>query len=402
MSIESALDGLRVIELGQMVSGPFCGALLADMGAEVIKLELPGRGDISRDSLPKQDGVSTYFITFNRSKKGISVDLKTAEGKEILRRLICWADVLIENFRPGVMQRLGFSYEEAKKINPKLIYASISGFGQSGAYADRACFDPIAQAMSGMMSVTGSDHGEMVRCGASIADIMAGQNAATAILAALEYRRKSGKGQWIDVSLMDACIVALSSMNQVYLTTGRSPSPKGNAFEASAPGNSYPTADGVIVISAGQNGEWKKLANALEHPEWLEDERFLTVDLRVKNREELDSLISQETVRYTTEQLMEILLKAKLPAAPVRSIEQVVSDPYFSDTRKMFDEVEHPQIGKVRITNQNIKMSETGPYIRGCAPTLGQHNESVLRQIGYTGEEIKKLEELFVLYKEDI
>jgi CoA:oxalate CoA-transferase len=396
MTRGSALARLKVIDLGQMVAAPFCAALLADMGADVIKVERPGRGDISRNSLPKQDGVSTYFIAFNHSKRGIAIDLKSEEGKEILRKLILEADVLIENFRPGVMKRLGFSYEDTKKLNPRLIYASISGFGQTGTYAEWACFDPIAQAMSGMMSVTGSENGEMVRCGASIADIMAGQNAAIAILAALEHRHKSGQGQWIDVSLMDSCIVALSSMNQVYFTTGKVPVPKGNCVEFGAPSNSYPTSDGYVVISVGQN-TWGRFTNALNHPEWFEDERFATNDLRMQNRRELDELISIETRRYTSAQLVDILHAAKLPAAPVLRIDQVVSDPFFSDTRDMFTEVNHPQIGTVRITNPGIKMSETNPYVRGCAPLLGQHNEQVLKELGYSESDIQTLKEHKVL-----
>lgn len=400
MAFGSALEGLRVIDLGQMIAGPLCASMLGDMGADVIKVEAPGKGDISRDSLPKQDGVSTYFIAFNRSKRGICLNLKTPEGKEILKKLIVEADVLIENFRPGVMDRLGFSYEVVHRINPQIIYASISGFGQAGEYAHRACFDPIAQAISGMMSVTGSEHGEKVRCGASIADIMAAQNAVCGILAALQYRQKSGVGQWIDVSLIDSCIVALSSMNQFYLTTGTIPAPKGNRFEASAPGNSYPTSNGILVISAGQNSEWAKLAHVLGHEEWLEDNRFSTVDLRVQNRELLDSLISAETVKFNTDMLLTLLLDIGLPAGPVQNVKQVIDDPYFSDVRNMFPCVEHPKIGTVQITNQGIKMSETNPYVRSCAPTLGQHNVEVLLSLGYSNEDIDVLTSSGVIFAE--
>lgn len=393
MNRGSALEGLKVLDLGRMVAGPFCASLLADMGADVIKIESPGKGDMSRDSLPKQDGVSTYFITFNRSKRGMTLNLKSEEGKEILRRLIRQSDVLIENFRPGVMKRLGFSYEETAELNPRLIYASISGFGQEGPYAERACFDPIAQAMSGLMSVTGSTGGENVRCGASIADIMAGQNAATAILAALHYRERTGKGQWIDIALMDACITALSSMNQIYLTTGRVPQAKGNTFEASAPGNSYPASDGVLVISAGQNSEWHKLCGVLGHPEWAEDPRFKTVDGRVAHRQELDAAIAAETSRRTVRELLDALLAVGLPAAPVLHVDDVISDPHFRDVRQMFADVEHPELGAVRITNQCIKMSETSPYIRACAPVLGQHNRAILRELGYGDQDILHMEQ---------
>lgn len=387
----SALKGLKVIDMGQMVAAPFCTSIMADMGADVIKVESP-TGDIARNALPKKEGVSTYFINFNRSKRGITLNLKTPEGKEVLRRLIREADVLVENFRPGVMTRLGFSYEEVSQWNPRLIYASISGFGQLGDYAGRACFDPIAQAISGMMSVTGSTGGEFVRCGASIADVLAGQNALIGILAALRYREQTGLGQYIDVALTDSCIVALGSMNQIYFTNGTIPVPRGNTFEATAPGNTYPTRDGMVAISAGHAREWPKLARVLGKEEWIEDPQFATVDARVKNRLKLDGLISAETSRLTNQELLDRLLEAGLPAAPILNVAQVAQDPHFRDTRRMYADVEDPRIGSVRITNQGIKMTRTNPHIRGCAPTLGQHTRQILSQLGYSPEQQDQLQ----------
>lgn len=388
----SALKGLKVIDMGQMVAAPFCTSIMADMGAEVIKVESP-TGDISRNTLPKKDGVSTYYINFNRSKQGITLNLKTEAGREVLRKLIREADVLVENFRPGVMERLGFSYETAAAINPRLIFASISGYGQHGVYANRACFDPIAQAISGMMSVTGSTGGENVRCGASIADILAGQNALIAILAALRYRELTGQGQYIDIALTDSCIVALSSMNQIWFTNGKIPGQRGNTFEATAPGNTYPTKNGMVAISAGHAREWPKLAAVLDRREWIDDPRFATVEARVENRDELDALIDEVTLTMTQEELMEKLLAVGLPAAPIRNVAQVAEDPHFRDERKMYADVVHPQIGTVRITNQGVKMSKTNPYVRGCAPTLGQHTDAVLQRLGYTPEQIRAMRE---------
>lgn len=388
----SALKGLKVIDMGQMIAAPFCTAIMADMGADVIKIESK-TGDISRQSLPKVDGISTYYITFNRSKRGMAINLKTEKGKEVLRKLIKDADVLVENFRPGVMERLGFSYDEVSALNPRIVYASISGFGQKGKYANRACFDPIAQAYSGLMSVTGPKDGPNCRCGASITDIMAGQNALIAILAALYERNTSGKGQYIDIALVDAGIVAMSSLNAVYNTEGRVPGPHGNSFDATAPGNTYPTKDGIISISAGQSREWPKFAQAIGHPEWITDDRFSAIEARVANRDLLDHLIAQETRTYTTNDLMDKLLAVALPCAPIYSIRDVAHDPQFVEERKMFTDVEEPHIGKVRITNQGIKMSRTNPYVRSCAPELGQDNESILHQLGYSDQDIEEMKE---------
>ena len=233
-SKSGALSGLKVLDLGRMVAGPYCSMLLAAMGAEVIKIEAPGSGDMARVNLPMQNGVSTYFVAYNCNKDDLTLDLKSAEGKEILRKLIMQADVLVENFRPGVMKRLGFDYDAVHQMNPRLVYASISGYGQEGELATRAAFDPVAQAMAGMVSITGTDAAHSVRCGASVADILAGQNAAVAVLGALMYREKSGCGQHIDISLVDSCISAMASVNQIYLSTGKIPAPLGNGFEASA------------------------------------------------------------------------------------------------------------------------------------------------------------------------
>lgn len=385
---KGALCGIKVLDLGQMVAAPYCAMMLANMGAKVIKIEKPGVGDISRENIPQKDGISTYYIAYNNSKSGMCIDLRSQKGKQILTSLIKEADVLIENFRPGVMERLGFGYKQVAGMNKRIVYASISGYGQDGDYAQRASFDPIAQAVSGMLSVTGEAKGSGVRCGASIADALAGQNAAFAILAALMHREKSGKGQWIDIALADSCISALASINQVYLTTGKIPSPMGNGFEASAPGNCYPAKDGDVMILAGTNREWKRLAMAFQHPEWLQDERFLNAAGRAENRDVIDRMIREQTIQYTVQDLMKMLLEQKLPASEVRNIAQVVNDPHFSEKREMFVDVDHPVLGPVKVTNLPIHMSDTQPYIRKCAPSLGQDTEKILGRLGYKGEDI--------------
>lgn len=394
----SALKGMKVLNLGQVIAGPLAGSMLADMGADVIKIEAPGTGDLARNMIPKKDGISTYFVVFNRGQRGVTLDLKKPEGKEVLKRMIKDADVLIENFRPGVMKRLGFSYEEVRAVNPRIIYASISGYGQEGEYAGRACFDPVAQAMSGLMSVTGPADGECVRCGASIGDVLAAQNTVIAILAAAEYRRISGEGQQIDIALLDSCITALSSINQIYFTTGRVPKNLGNFFEASAPGNTYPTKGGEkLMISAGQANAWPKFAHALGHDEWTGMPEFARVEDRVKNRTMLDGMIGEETVKYEKEELLKILLDLKIAAASVMTVADVANDPHFRDQRKMYADVSHPQLGPVRITGQAVRMSETNPYVRGCSPLLGEHNDQVYREYGYTEQEIETLRDKGVM-----
>lgn len=390
----SALSNLKVLDLGRVIAGPLASSILADMGADVIKIEDPGTGDLARNMMPKKDGISTYFVMFNRGQRGVTLNLKSTQGKAILTKMIESADVLIENFRPGVMQRLGFSYEEVEKINPRIIYASVSGYGQEGVYSGRALLDPVAQAMSGLMSVTGPAGGEQVRCGASVCDVLAAQNTVIAILAALEYRRTSGHGQRIDVSLIDSAIFALASINQIYFTTGKVPQNLGNFFEASAPGNTYPTKDGQkLMISAGQATMWPKFAHALGHDEWLEMPEFKRVEDRVKNRQLLDTVVAEATAHFTKDELIEKMVEAKIAAGPVMTVADVANDPHFRDVRNMYSDVEHPQLGTVRITNQAIHMSETNPYVRGCSPLLGQHNVEVYQEFGYTETEIEQMRE---------
>lgn len=390
----SALSNLKVLDLGRVIAGPLASSILADMGADVIKIEDPGTGDLARNMMPKKDGISTYFVMFNRGQRGVTLNLKSTQGKAILTKMIESADVLIENFRPGVMQRLGFSYEEVEKINPRIIYASVSGYGQEGVYSGRALLDPVAQAMSGLMSVTGPAGGEQVRCGASVCDVLAAQNTVIAILAALEYRRTSGHGQRIDVSLIDSAIFALASINQIYFTTGKVPQNLGNFFEASAPGNTYPTKDGQkLMISAGQATMWPKFAHALGHDEWLEMPEFKRVEDRVKNRQLLDTVVAEATAHFTKDELIEKMVEAKIAAGPVMTVADVANNPHFRDVRNMYSDVEHPQLGTVRITNQAIHMSETNPYVRGCSPLLGQHNVEVYQEYGYTETEIEQMRE---------
>ncbi|MCW2306346.1 CaiB/BaiF CoA transferase family protein [Rhodobium gokarnense] len=383
----SALSGLKVLDMGRVLAGPACTALLADLGADVIKLETPGVGDDSRINLPKQNGQSTYFVNFNRSKKGITLNLK--KGKDVFLRLIKEVDVLVENFRPGVMKKLGLDYETLREINPGLIYAAVSGFGQTGPYSQRAGFDPVAQALSGMMSITGYPDRPPVRCGSSVADVMAGMNATIGILAALQHRHATGRGQFIDASLVEAAIVGMASVNQVYLTTGVVPQRQGNGYTACAPGGCYHAIGGEVALLAMGEVAWEKLCNIIGRPELLQRPEFANNDERVKNKPELDRLIDEATSTIPIDDLVERLLAAKMPVSPIYNIAQVAEDPHLAGDRKVFTEVDHPTIGKVRITNQPFKMSETNPHVRGPSPSLGEHNQAVYRALGYSDKEIE-------------
>ncbi|UUX35083.1 CaiB/BaiF CoA transferase family protein [Fundicoccus culcitae] len=382
----SALEGLKVLDLGRVIAAPFAAAMLADLGADVIKIEMPQGGDNARDNLPMKDGESTYFIQFNRSKRGMTLDMK--KGRDILVKLVEKADVVLENFRPGVMEKLGFGYEELRKINPQIIMASVSGFGQTGPYSQRAGYDPLAQAMSGMMDITGYPENPPVRAGASIADVMAAQNAVIGVLAALEYRNKTGEGQYIDVSLLDATIVSMSSVVQGYLTDkSYIPTRRGNGYLAGAPGGLYECKDGNLVLMALGDRAWNKLVEVMDQKELLTDPRFETNQLRVANYPALDDIVNEWTRNFEVHELESLLLSNGLPAGAALTVPQMYENEHVN-VREMFTTVNHPTIGDVEITNQGIKMSKTSPYVRGSSPLLGEHTDEILKDLGYSDDEI--------------
>lgn len=387
-----ALEGIRVLDLGRVLAGPSAAALMGDLGAEVIKIEQPVKGDDSRGFAPMKDGISCYFKNFNRSKKGITLDMK--KGKDVFSELVKTVDVIIENFRPGTMEKMGLGYEELKKVHPGLIYGAISGFGATGSYKYRAGYDTMSQAWSGIMSITGWPESDPVRCGASVGDVMGGLNLVIGILAALRYRDKTGIGQFIDISLTDACVAGEASMMQVYLATGKVPTKNGNRYTSSAPGGGYHTKDGYCVINGSAPKFWAMFCEIIGRPELFDDPRFVTNALRVQNREALDKFVEAWTLTLTTEEVIDVLLPKGFACAPILTLDQVAVNEQIAGARNMFPEIDDPEVGRMRFTNSAIKMSVTTPEIHCPAPTLGQHNNEVYSSVlGYAPERIQQLKE---------
>ena len=375
-----ALSGIRVLDLSRVLAGPYCTMVLGDLGAEIVKVEQPGIGDDSRAFGPFIEKESAYFMSLNRGKKSITLNLKDEKDREIFIELVKKSDVLVENYRPGTMEKLGFGYEELKKINPQLIYSAISGFGHSGPYSKRPAYDMIVQAMGGLMSITGQPNQAPVRVGTSIGDITAGIFGAIGILAAVNARYETGKGQKVDVSMFDCQLAILENATARYLLTGDVPQPMGSRHPSIAPFEAYPTKDYYIIISAGNDALWEKLCGVLGTPEYVTDPRFATNAARVENVEALYKIIHENIVTKTTAEWMETLDKAGLPVGPINTIDKVVSDPQII-ARDMIVEVEHPVAGKMKIAGNPIKLSDTPGEVKYPAPTLGQHTDEILKDL---------------------
>ena len=392
--MSKALEGLRVLDLTRVLAGPYATMLLGDMGADIIKIEAVGHGDDSRQFGPYVNGESAYFMSINRNKKSITMNLKNPEAIETFKEMVKKADVVVENFRPGTMEKLGIGYEALKEINPSIIYAAASGFGHTGPYSKRAAYDAVVQAMGGIMSITGPAGGPPVRVGSSIGDITAGLFCVIGILAAVCHKKDTGEGQKVDVAMLDCQIAILENAISRYFVTGVSPKPQGNRHPSIVPFETFDTADGIIMVAVGNDSLWAKFCNEIGLPELIEDERFNTNPKRIDNYDELRPFIAEAMLKKTTAEWQDALDKCGVPESPINNIEMVLKNPQVL-ARDMIAEVEHPVAGATKIPGVAIKMSGTPGEIELPAPTLGQHTDEILSGfLGKTPEEIAHLKEV--------
>lgn len=373
------LDDVKVLDLSHALAGPFCSTMLGDFGADVVKVEPPGSGDISRAWGPPFYGHETaYFVGLHRNKKSIEIDLKHPAGRELYFRLMEKADVVLENYRVGTLEKLGIAYEEARRRHPGIIYCSVSGFGQDGPYRDRAALDLIVQAESGMISVTGEPGGRGVRCGVSVADMVAGMYAAFGIMNALRVKDKTGHGQYVDVAMLDCQLGILSGTIVAYLADGEVPAPRGTAYKALLPYQTFRTKTRDLALAVGSDKLWKAFCPLMGLDDWMDDPRFTTNRARNANRAALIGRLQEIFLTRTYEEWEAILLPHGIPMGAINTIDKIVEHPQVA-ARGMIVETDHPTAGKVKIVGVPVKLSETPGAVREPAPLLGQHTDEVLR-----------------------
>lgn len=383
MSEHMALENLTVLDLTRVLAGPFCTMMLADMGANVIKIEVPNGGDDTRSYPPfREENLngereSLYFANINRNKKGITLNLKAPEGKELFKQMVKQADVVVENYRPGVMDKLGLGYDVLKEINPRIIYAAVSGFGCYGPYHLRPGYDILAQAMGGMMAITGPKDGAPTRAGSALGDILGGLHVTIGILAAVNARAITGKGQRVDVSLMDSVIAATENTALKYLESGQIPPRMGNRYAAVSPYDAFRCKDGVVIIAAGNQKLYEKLCNEILHrPDMITDPRFVDMPGRLAYQDDIQAVVEETIQDMTMAEVTELLLSKGIPAGPILDISQILADPHVKE-REMFVEMAHPTLGRITVNGCAIKLMDTKPTVRTPAPALGQDNAAV-------------------------
>ena len=392
MTLSSPLEGYRILDLSRVLAGPYCTMMLGDLGAEVIKVERPGAGDDTRAwGPPFVGGESAYYLCANRNKKSITVNLKSEKGREIIRQLAKNSDVLIENYKVGELTELGLGYETLRGLNPGLVYCSITGYGQNGPDKALPGYDFIVQGRGGLMSITGEANGEPMKVGVAIVDVTAGLYAANAIQAALLARAKTGKGQAIDISLLDAQVAWLANVASSFLISGKRPGRFGNAHPTIVPYQSFAARDGAFCLAVGNDSQWQKLCQVLDHAEWATDPRFATNPARVQHREVLVPLLQEV---FSTQDVVFWLHKiaaVDVPCGPVQALDQVFADEQVV-ARDMIWAVLHPTAGEIRLVGSPLKLSETPAACRSYPPLLGEHTEEVLTSLlGYSSDEVRRL-----------
>ena len=392
-----ALEDLVILDLTRVLAGPFCTMMLADMGANVIKIEIPGGGDDTRAYPPFRENKngqseSLYFANINRNKKGITLNLKSAEGKETFKKLVEKADIVVENYRPGVMDKLGLGYEELKTINPRIIYGSVSGFGNTGPYRLRPGYDILGQAMGGLMSITGTVGGPPTRAGSAMGDILGGLHLTIGLLAAVHARTLTGQGQRVDISLMDSVIAATENTAIKYLESGKIPPRMGNRYAAVSPYDAFQVKDGKIIIAAGNQKLYEKLCTEIiGRPDMITDPRFTDMSGRLANQDAIKEVIEEKLADLTMDEAVDLVLSKGIPAGPILDISQILRDPQVKD-REMFVQMEHPTLGPITVNGCAIKLDDTKPSVRTPAPALGQHNGKIYHDLlGLTEEDIVRL-----------
>lgn len=376
-----ALEHIRILDLSRVLAGPFCTMILGDLGAEVIKVEAPGGSDETRGwGPPFQNNVSAYYLCANRNKKSITADLKTEEGIRIIKELVKECDVVINNFKTGTMERFGIGYDTLSEINPRIVYCSITGFGETGPYKHIPGYDFIIQGMSGLMSITGNEETGPQKVGVAIVDVLTGLYACIGIQSALLEREISGKGQKIDLSLYDSAVSALVNIGSNYLMSGKIPKQQGNEHANIVPYQTFKTQDGEFIIAVGNDNQFKTLCEILGKPEYATDERFRTNKDRVKNRHIIVPLLQEVLLTKPTEYWHKKCWENNIPCGPIQNLEQVVNDPQLN-ARNMFIDYEHPVAGPIRMINNPLKLSRTPVSVRHHPPEAGEHNDEILSRL---------------------